>query len=136
MGYRFCFLILIKIYWKNKFLILKEALLIWWLSVCNTKLLILLHKHNLWGLISFGRFEGSKFDLREQTFVPKIQCLRSYRFGISRFVPCLAFIMYQFVIGKLTSLFTQPLYQSCIFITRSIKSCTFIEHYSLISICV
>ena len=81
----------------------------------------------------FGSFEVSKFDLRGQTLVCKVQCFRSSRFGIFKFLPSLAFIMHQFFIGKLISIFTQPLFQSCIFITRSIKSCTFIEHYSLIS---
>ena len=60
-------------------------------------------KYNLLGLASFGRFEGSKFDLREQIFVPKIQCLKSYRFGIFGFVRSQAFIMHQFFIVKSTT---------------------------------
>ena len=45
----------------------------------------------------FGSFEVSKFDLRGQTLVCKVQCFRSSRFGIFRFVPSLAFIMHHFL---------------------------------------
>ena len=47
-------------------------------------------------VVSFGRFEGSKFDLREQTLVCKVHSLRSSRFVIFGFVPSLAFTMHQF----------------------------------------
>ena len=94
-------------------------------------------KYNLWGLVLFGRFECSKFDLRKQTLICKVQCLRSSRFVIFGLVPSLAFLMHSFIkynqlvlrihflYQKLTSLYMQPLDKSCIFIL------VYLLHYKL-----
>ena len=69
------------IFLKNRFLILKKLYLFDGYR-CSIKNCPFYEVQSFRLIVSFGRFEVSKFDLRGQTLVSKAQCLRSTRFGV------------------------------------------------------